>query len=56
MTRRTPIYSDVKWEAAPEGLHVYGGGNLIATIPSREFTVLILNVVKILKANTKSID
>ena len=56
MTPRTPTYSDIKWEARQDGLHIYGDGEHIAIIPSREFTTLILNVVKILKGDTKPID
>jgi hypothetical protein len=52
----TPIYSDVKWERAEDGLRIYGNGQHIATIPMHEMASLTLAVVEMLKANARPID
>lgn len=56
MTRTTPIYSDFRWQVTDAGVVVFDGDEYLFTIPVHEFPVLILNMVKILKNNTKPID
>lgn len=56
MTRQTPTYSEFRWKVTTAGVVVYDGRDYLFTIPQREFPALILNMVKVLKENTKPID
>jgi hypothetical protein len=56
MTRPTQIYSDFKWNVTSAGVVVCDGKDYLFTIPQHEFPALILNMVKVLKENTKPID
>jgi len=56
MTQRTPIYSEFRWKVTTAGVVVYDGKDYLFTIPQRDFPALILNMVKVLKENTKTID
>jgi hypothetical protein len=56
MTQRTPIYSEFRWKVTTAGVVVYDGRDYLFTIPQHEFPALILNMVKVLKENTKPID
>lgn len=56
MTRTTPIYSDFKWQVTTDGIVILDGDDYLFCIPVHEFPVMILNMVKVLKENTKPID
>jgi hypothetical protein len=56
MTQRTPTYSEFMWKVTTAGVVVYDGKDYLFTIPQHEFPALILNMVKVLKENTKPID
>lgn len=56
MTQQTQKYSDFKWRVEPTGLEIYDEEGFLFKIPEYEFPVLILNLVEVLKKNTKSID
>jgi hypothetical protein len=56
MTQRTPTYSEFRWKVTTAGVVMYDGEDYLFTIPQHEFPALILNMVKVLKENTKPID
>jgi hypothetical protein len=56
MTQRTQTYSEFRWNVTTAGVVVYDGKDYLFTIPQHEFPTLILNMVKVLKENTKPID
>jgi hypothetical protein len=56
MTQRTPTYSEFRWSVSGAGVLIYDGKDYLFTIPKHEFPALILNMVKVLKENTKPID
>jgi hypothetical protein len=56
MTQRTQTYSEFRWNVTTAGVEVYDGRDYLFTIPQHEFPALILNMVKVLKENTKPID
>lgn len=56
MTQQTPTFPDFKWQVTEAGIEIYDGEDYLFTIPAHEFPVLLLNMVKILKETTKTID
>lgn len=56
MTQQTPTYSEFRWKVTAAGVVIYDGSDYLFTIPQHEFPALILNMVKVLKENTKPID
>lgn len=56
MTQQTQTYPDFKWRVSSAGIEIYDGEDYLFTIPSHEFPVLLLNMVKIMRENTKSVD
>jgi hypothetical protein len=56
MTQRTQTYSEFRWKVTTAGVVVYDDKDYLFTIPQHEFPTLILNMVKVLKENTKPID
>lgn len=56
MTQQTPISSKFRWQVSHEGILIFDGQDHIFTIPKYSFPVLILNMVKVLKESTNSVD
>ena len=56
MTQQTLTSADFHWRVSAAGIEIYDGEGYLFTIPSHEFPVLLLNMVKILKETTKTID
>lgn len=56
MTQQTPTFPDFKWQVTASGVEIYDGEDFLFCIPSHELPVLLLNIVKVLKETTKTID
>lgn len=56
MTQQTPTFPEFKWQVTEAGIEIYNGEDHLFCIPAHEFPVLLLNMVKILKETTKTID
>jgi len=56
MTLQTPTSHEFRWQVTASGIEIYDGEGFLFTIPAHEFPVLLLNMVKILKETTKTID
>lgn len=56
MTQQTLTSADFKWQVSAAGIEIYDGEDYLFTIPAHEFPVLLLNMVKVMREATKSID
>jgi len=56
MTLQTPTSPEFQWRVTHAGIEIYDGEDFLFCIPAHEFPVLLLNMVKILKETTKTID
>ena len=56
MTQQTPTFPSFRWQVSAAGIEIYDGEDYLFTIPAHEFPVLLLNMVKVLKETTKTID
>lgn len=56
MTQQTQTSADFRWRVSAAGIEIYDGEDYLFTIPSHEFPVLLLNMVKVMRENTKGVD